>query len=107
MPLRRIESFGPYIAGAAALLSIIVLGISTGYTFTHQRHVDHRLCQSTVSNRLAIRDTWNAARELLISGQDTPEERAQTNDFFDAILSTIPEFRCIENKPVPLRPMPR
>ena len=96
----RAEYWGPYLAAAAVGLSFVLLALAGIYTFRQQEHVNHQLCQQTVDNRNATRQTWDAARGLLLGGQPTLEQRIATNKFFDGILQEIPALTCRDNKPV-------
>ena len=96
----RPENWGPYVAGMAVALSFIMLVASGVYSFHHQRHVNHQLCMQTVDNRRGLRVTWEAARDLVLRGQTTPQQVERTDKFFNAILETIPPLECIDNKPV-------
>lgn len=87
-----------YVAAAAALLSMIGLGVAVGYHLASQKAVDEKLCEGAVANREAIRGTWNAARELVLLTADDPK---RINEFFDGVLRPIPALECIDNQPVP------
>lgn len=91
---------GPYLAALAALLAFALFALAGIYTFRQQNHVDARLCASAVENRDGLRDTWNAARSLVIQAQTDPERIRKQHEFFDAILSTIPPLVCDGNRPV-------
>jgi len=90
---------GPWIAVAALVISFIVFGLAGIYTVRQQDHVNLKLCEATVTNRMAVRSTWNAAR--LFINQSQPENKEQTNKFFDAVLKPIPPLKCVDNRPVP------
>lgn len=96
----RVEYWGPYLAGAAVAISFFLLLLAGAYTFRQQGHVNRQLCQQTIDNREAIRRTWDAARVIVLKGQTTQEGQTRTNDFFNAILMSIPPLTCVDNRPL-------
>lgn len=99
----RVERYGPYLAAAGAALGFLLFALAGVYTFRQQELVNERLCMQTVENRAATRATWDAARSLLISRSDNFEGIRSTNEFFNAILDTIPPLRCEGAKPVEIK----
>lgn len=97
--IQRAENWGPYVAALVATMGFMLFALAGLYTFRQQQHVNAQLCQQTVDNRAATRETWNAARLLVNKGRDQ-ESQKRTNDFFDAVLRAIPPLKCIDNKPV-------
>jgi len=99
--VRRVaEQAGPWAASLALVVSFLVFALAGVYTIRQQDHVNQKLCQSTVTNRAAVRSTWLAAEELVASRTDQAQKDA-TRAFFQAVLRPIPPLRCVDNKPVP------
>lgn len=96
----RSERLAPWGAALSVGFAIFLFGLSIVYTFNHQNHTNARICQSAVDNREGLRDTWNAARTLLLATQ-TPAQRERTDEFFDGVLRPIPPLECVNNRPVP------
>lgn len=96
----RVNRWGPYVATFAAITGMLLFALAVVYTFQQQSHVNKQLCIQTVENREAHRVTWDAARSLILASQTDPGAIDRTNEFFDAILETIPPLECIDNKPV-------
>lgn len=99
--MTRPNTILPYVAAAACIISLAAISGGMGYAIYDQRETNSVLCKQTVENRQAIRDTWNAARELILQGQSEGMSRANTNAFFDAVLRPIPPLECVGNQPVP------
>lgn len=99
---QRFERWGPYLAAVSVGVAMTVLMLAFLYSFRQQEYINRQLCQQTVDNRDGNRRTWNAARKFIVSGDGpTDEERDRsTNEFFDAVLLTIPPLRCVGNRPV-------
>lgn len=92
---------GPWLAALAAVLGMVFFAGAVTYTFRQQEHVNHQLCQSAVANRIAIRTTWEAARRIVLEGQDDAQGRQVTNELFDGILAAIPPLHCVDSNPAP------
>lgn len=98
MTRTRIKQVGPYLAAGAVLLAMLGFVSAAGVVLFIQERTDEQLCLSNVQNRAAIRSTWNAARELLLT---TSDDKESVNLFFDSVLEPIPPLACVDNKPVP------
>lgn len=92
---------GPWLAALAAVLGMVFFASAVAYSYRQQQNINHQLCQSAVANRAAIRTTWEAARKIVLEGQDTPEGRQVTNTLFDGILEAIPPLSCVDSNPAP------
>lgn len=88
-------------AAASVFVALVMFTLALVYTFHQQSVVDRKLCNGTVANRAAVRDTWVAAKRLVLAGQTDPEIRKHTAAFFDAVLRPIPPLVCVDNQPVP------
>lgn len=97
MKISRTRSLGPIVAAVVVFLSLTMAAGALVYSFGQQRNLDQALCQQTVDNRMGNRVTWNAARNLILRTSENPDG---INEFFDAILETIPPLECVDNKPV-------
>lgn len=102
MIVRRVEQYGPWLAGLAVALSLILFALAGVYTFRQQEHVNDRLCQGTVANRAAVRATWEAARKVVLEGQETKAQKQASNRFFNRILDAIPPLYCANANPRPI-----
>jgi hypothetical protein len=83
------------------VLGFLILVLAALYSVRQQDHVNQQLCQSTLSNREAVRTTWNAARQALLANQTSDEGRRAVNDFFDDILRVVPPLECRDSNPSP------
>jgi hypothetical protein len=92
---------GVGVSAAVFACSLALFALAAIYTLRQQENINVRLCEGTVENREAVRETWNAARVLILRRQTDGKERTLTNEFFDGVLRPIPPLECVDNKPIP------
>lgn len=90
-----------WLSVSAVVLGFLLFAFAGVYTVRQQDHVNVRLCEGQVANRLALRETWMVAHRFIRDSQTTDEGRQAADDLFDGILEEIPPLRCEGSQPVP------